>query len=252
MLGVDRSLTPELLLGLSCGYEYSKINIMGAQKSTGDNYYLDLYGRVNKGRWAHSFSVGVGMHELMHKRNVGVAGLAPFAGGTKGDISGMSLNLSYEAAVNFRVSERATLAPVFSIDTTAAWLSGYTETGMGNAGLSVNRQDAWSTVLGLGARYSYEFRALSRRTRKRSVLTAQVMLTLDAADQGSSVKAHFIGAPGYDFTQNGPSRDRVGGLLSVGLDLPVTDSWSGFGGVSYELRNDYRSVDGHIGVRHSF
>ena len=252
MLGVDRSLTPELLLGLSCGYEYSKINITGAQKSTGDNYYLDLYGRVNKGRWAHSFSVGVGMHELMHKRNVGVAGLAPFAGATKGDISGMSLNLSYEAAVNFRVSERATLAPVFSIDTTAAWLSGYTETGMGNAGLSVNRQDAWSTVLGLGARYSYEFRALSRRTRKSSVLTAQVMLTLDAADQGSSVKAHFIGAPGYDFTQNGPSRDRVGGLLSVGLDLPVTDSWSGFGGVSYELRNDYRSVDGHIGVRHSF
>ncbi len=252
MLGVDRSLTPELLLGLSCGYEYSKINITGAQKSTGDNYYLDLYGRVNKGRWAHSFSVGVGVHELMHKRNVGVAGLAPFAGGTKGDISGMSLNLSYEAAVNFRVSDRATLAPVFTIDSTAAWLDSYTETGMGNAGLSVNRQDAWSTVLGLGARYSYEFRALSRRTRKSSVLTAQVMLTLDAADQGSSVKAHFIGAPGYDFTQNGPSRDRVGGLLSVGLDLPVTDSWSGFGGVSYELRNDYRSVDGHIGVRHSF
>lgn len=252
MLGVDRSLTPELLLGLSCGYEYSKINITGAQKSTGDNYYLDLYGRVNKGRWAHSFSVGVGVHELMHKRNVGVAGLAPFAGGTKGDISGMSLNLSYEAAVNFRVSDRATLAPVFSIDTTAAWLSGYTETGMGNAGLDVERQDAWSTVLGLGARYSYEFRALTNRTRKRSVLTAQAMLTLDTADQGSSVKAHFIGAPGYDFTQNGPSRDRVGGLLSVGVDLPVTDSWSGFGGVSYELRNDYRSVDGHIGVRHSF
>ncbi|MGN0865281.1 MAG: autotransporter domain-containing protein [Akkermansia sp.] len=252
MLGVDRSLTPELLLGLSCGYEYSKINITGAQKSTGDNYYLDLYGRVNKGRWAHCFSVGVGVHELMHKRNVGVAGLAPFAGGTKGDISGMSLNLSYEAAVNFRVSERATLAPVFTIDSTAAWLDSYTETSMGNAGLSVNRQDAWSTVLGLGARYSYEFRALTNRTRKRSVLTAQAMLTLDAADQGSSVKAHFIGAPGYDFTQNGPSRDRVGGLLSVGVDLPVTDSWSGFGGVSYELRNDYRSVDGHIGVRYSF
>ncbi|MGN0869163.1 MAG: autotransporter domain-containing protein [Akkermansia sp.] len=252
MLGVDRSLTPEVLLGLSCGYEYSKINITGAQKSTGDNYYLDLYGRVNKGRWAHSFSVGVGVHELMHKRNVGVAGLAPFAGGTKGDISGMSLNLSYEAAVNFRVSERATMAPVFTIDSTAAWLDSYTETGMGNAGLSVNRQDAWSTVLGLGARYSYEFRALTNRTRKRSVLTAQAMLTLDAADQGSSVKAHFIGAPGYDFTQNGPSRDRVGGLLSVGVDLPVTDSWSGFGGVSYELRNDYRSADGHIGVRYSF
>lgn len=252
MLGVDRSLTPELLLGLSCGYEYSKINITGAQKSTGDNYYLDLYGRVNKGRWAHSFSVGVGVHELMHKRNVGVAGLAPFAGGTKGDISGMSLNLSYEAAVNFRVSDRATLAPVFTIDSTAAWLDSYTETGMGNAGLSVNRQDAWSTVLGLGARYSYEFRALTNRTSKRSVLTAQAMLTLDTADQGSSVKAHFIGAPGYDFTQNGPSRDRVGGLLSVGVDLPVTDSWSGFGGVSYELRNDYRSVDGHIGVRYSF
>ncbi|MGN0836041.1 MAG: autotransporter domain-containing protein, partial [Akkermansia sp.] len=226
MLGVDRSLTPEVLLGLSCGYEYSKLNITGAQKSTGDNYYLDLYGRVNRGRWQHSFSVGVGVHELMHKRNVGVAGLAPFAGSTKGDISGMSLNMSYEAAVNFRLTEHSTLAPVFTIDSTAAWLDSYTETGMGNAGLSVNRQDAWSTVFGLGARYSYAFRALTNRTSKRSVLTAQAMLTLDAADQGSSVKAHFIGAPGYDFTQNGPSRDRVGGLLSVGIDLPVTDSWS--------------------------
>ncbi|MGN0865825.1 MAG: hypothetical protein ACI4P8_06735 [Akkermansia sp.] len=44
----------------------------------------------------------------------------------------------------------------------------------------------------------------------------------------------------------------MGGLLSVGIDLPVTDSWSSFGGVSCELRSDYRSVDGHISVSYSF
>lgn len=249
ILGIEHTVRPDsLVLGVAFGYDYSKTEVQGSRDNA-DNWYFDLYGKWKSGNWNSRASVGVGYHDLTNNRFVNVANR--FVRHGQGSTDAYSLNLGYELSYTFHVDRSSTLEPLFMVESTAGWIDGYTESGeIGNAGLRVEEQDAWSTILGLGARYARNFTWVSNAPQARFELTA--MATVDVGDQGSTVRASYIGAPGYSYNLDSATRDRLGALLGAGLVVPVSESVSFFGGSTFEYHSGSRDLTANMGIRYSF
>lgn len=249
ILGIEHTVRPDsLVLGVAFGYDYSRTEVQGSRDNA-DNWYLDLYGKWKSGNWNSRASVGMGYHDLTNNRFVNVANR--FARHGQGGTNAYSLNLGYELSYTFHVDRSSTLEPLFMVESTAGWIDGYTESGdIGNAGLRVEDQDAWSTILGLGARYAKNFTWVTNAPQARFEATA--MATVDVGDQGSTVRASYIGAPGYAYNLDSAKRERAGALLGAGLVVPVSESVSFFGGSTLEFHSGSRDLTANMGVRYSF
>lgn len=249
LMGIEQTVRPDsLLLGLSVGYDYARTEVLGGKDDV-DNWYFDFYGKWKRGDWSSRASVGMGFHDFTNDRYVNVAN--SFARQGRGGTDGYSLNMSYELAYAFHVDSSSTLEPLFMVESSAGWIDSYTESGeIGNAGLHVENQDAWSTILGLGVRYGKNFTWVADVPAARVEATA--MVTADIGDQGSNVRASYIGAPAYIYNLDSAKRDRIGTLWGVGLTVPMTESFSVFGGSSLEFHSGTRDFTANLGVRYSF
>ncbi len=248
LMGIERSLNSCTLVGAAFGYDYARTEDFGATNEA-DTYNIDFYGTHNCGAWTHSMTLGVGFHNFDNDRFVTVGDR--FARAAKGGTSGMSLNFSYELARKFTLDRKSSISPLFTMESSLAWIGKYAEEGsIGNAGLRIDRQDAWSTILGLGGRYEREFGVFEKAPK--ASFNAMALVTFDVGDQGAPISASFQGAPGRTFTIQPVSNERVGALLGAGVSVPFTERLSGFGGSSLEFRDGTRSLNANVGVRYTF
>lgn len=248
MMGAERSINPSTMFGLSLGYDSARTEVMGAIDES-DTYNIDIYGIYRDGNWQNRVSLGVGFHDLDADRFVTVGDR--FARMSRGSATGTSLNFSYELSYAFQLDNKSSIAPLFSMESSMGWIDSYSEEGdIGNAGLHVGSQDAWSTILGLGGRYTRNFTMISDAPSAR--FEAMALMTVDVGDQGAEVSASFLGAPGREFIINPASQNRIGAMVGASLTVPFSGSLSGFGGSTFEIRNGTRDVTANIGLRYSF
>ena len=248
MMGAERSLDANTMLGISLGYDYARTEVLGATDET-DTYNIDLYGTYRNGAWLNRASFGIGFHDFTNDRFVTVGDR--FAHMSRGAASGTSLNFAYELSYTFQLDAKSTIAPLFTVESSLGWIGSYSEKGdIGNAGLHLDRQDAWATILGLGGRYTRDFSVISSAPSAR--FEAMALMTFDVGDQGAPLTASFMGAPGRNFTVNPAANNRIGALIGAGATVPFNERLSAFGGTSFEFRSGTRDFTANIGVRYSF
>lgn len=250
VLGAEHRAPDGDIMGIAAGYEHHR-NSVHHGHIHGNTYYIDLYlaQRLTK-HWHHCATLGVGLHDFYMKRGINIGGDSPFAAGCKSDTNATTLNLGYELAYDMELSHQSRFTPFFTMDSTWAWLDGFSESGAGNAGLHVKSENAWGIVFGLGTRYTRDFELMPNS--RTATFTAEAMLLLDAGDQGKSVNASFLGAPQNRFTLDEADYGRVGCLIGAGLTIPVKERWTAFGSAGYEFRESLRTFNANMGMSYSF
>lgn len=250
VLGAEHRATDGDIMGIAAGYEHHRNSVHNG-RIHGNTYYIDLYlaQRLTK-HWHHCATLGVGLHDFYMKRGITIGGDSPFAAGCKSDTNATTLNLGYELAYDMELSQQSSFTPFFTMDSSWAWLDGFSESGAGNAGLHVKSEDAWGIVFGLGTRYTQEFELMPNS--RSATFTAEAMLLLDAGDQGKSMNAAFLGSPHNRFRLQEADYGRVGCLIGAGLTIPVRERWTAFGSAGYEFRESLRTFNANMGLSYSF
>ncbi|MEG0334178.1 MAG: autotransporter domain-containing protein, partial [Akkermansia sp.] len=256
-IGYERAFTRSFTAGLAFSYENAHIMTknpyVGNSSYDSDDYYIDLYAKWQKGAWQMNGSLGFSCMDYDMDRSVNVAGGTPagFNRGATGSTTGMGLNLSYELSYDIVLNKTTMVQPLFTIESSANKIDGYTEGGnIGNAGLVVDDQDAWMTVVGLGGRFIKDFTLLPNAPQARFQFRA--LMTASIGDQASTVDASFKGAPGTMFRMNGSDPQRLGGLIGADLTVPVSTRTAVFMGSSYEVKGSDHNIMGNVGVRMTF
>lgn len=245
-MGVDRRFTPRFMAGLSLGYEAAE-DRAHTLRNDHDSRYVDVYGMYSSGDWQHAFTLGVGMHDIETNRNFHVADNAYHA---NGETDALTFNFSYEVSRQFRLSSTSSWAPVFSAELTYAEIDAFSEKGIDNAGLQLDKQDALHATLGLGARYMKNFVLFAYAPH--ATWWVQAMVNLHLGDQESDINAHFQANPNAPFTLHAIERDKVGLGLDVGVNVPLNRSWDVYGSMGSDLRPGSSEVHVNVGVRYNF
>ena len=117
-----------------------------------DSYYASLFGRYQDRRWAHTLILTGGWNDAKLNRTVNY-GEGSY--GTQGSTSGWGFGAMYELTYDVYLNENrsSVLQPLFNASVVTTRMDGYEETGAGNAGLNVGRQDWTTGTLALGGRW---------------------------------------------------------------------------------------------------
>ncbi|PNC82192.1 hypothetical protein CXU01_02290 [Akkermansia muciniphila] len=141
-----------------------------------DSYYASLFGRYQDRRWAHTLILTGGWNDAKLNRTVNY-GEGSY--GTQGSTSGWGFGAMYELTYDVYLNENrsSVLQPLFNASVVTTRMDGYEETGAGNAGLNVGRQDWTTGTLALGGR--------ARRTAPTGTWTATTPASSAATRTGA-------------------------------------------------------------------
>ena len=153
-VGVDADLSDRLTVGAAFTAGYGDLTAGAADSADGhlDSYYASLFGRYQDRRWAHTLILTGGWNDAKLNRTVNY-GEGSY--GTQGSTSGWGFGAMYELTYDVYLNENrsSVLQPLFNASVVTTRMDGYEETGAGNAGLNVGRQDWTTGTLALGGRW---------------------------------------------------------------------------------------------------
>jgi outer membrane autotransporter protein len=250
-VGADLEATKDLTLGLAFTANYGDLRATAADRTTGDldSYYLNLFAHYQKNAWGHTLVLTGTTTDADLDRTVDYgAGYYKTNGSTDGYGIGALYELTYDVALNDKGT--SLLQPLFDASIVHTSLDGYTETGAGDAGLKVGKQDWTTASLAVGARWSGSF---GTKTVGRTLFgELRTAVSQDFGDKQGKTAVALSGAP--DFSQNvyGAKQGSTAWQVSGGLSLPVSQQGSVYASAGAEFRNDANSVRGNIGYRLAF
>ena len=150
---MDADLSDRLTAGAAFTAGYGDLTAGAADSADGrlDSYYASLFGRYQNKRWAHTLILTGGWNDAKLNRTVNY-GEGSY--GTQGSTSGWGFGAMYELTCDVYLDENrsSVLQPLFNASVVTTRMDGYEETGAGNAGLNVGRQDWTTGTLALGGR----------------------------------------------------------------------------------------------------
>ncbi len=249
MAGVDHSLSCNLRLGLSLGYENSDGYADDAHVEA-ETFFVDVYAAGVTGRFKHRASVGLATSSHDTSRYVMVeAGYHTFRGHGDSGVDAAALNFGYEISTDIELNESSRLTPYAALN--FSWHSQDTgiERGMGAAGLYSKCDNEWQSEIVLGVAYSREFTALPNQAPAQFYANAGMHLEL--FNDRVTVQNRFIGSP-YGWRAESMKRKPLYFELGAGVAVPLTPSWTGTAGAAVEAGVDRKGVSGNVGVRYKF
>ena len=249
LLGADRSLTCNLRVGASFGYETAS-GEADLAKVDGDTLFLDAYAVAVTGQLRHRVSFGLASSSFDSKRGVAVeAGYHSFSGQTKSSADGLTLNFGYELSVEQQLNARSSLARYLSVNLSWHKLDAMKEDGLGNMGLETSYDDEWQADVALGLQYNREFTAVRYEAPATFYATAE--LHLDLLNDRLSARNRFHG-PAADWEVKSMKRDTLYVEFGAGVIVPLSPSWTATAGAAVEVGSEHASFSGNAGVRYSF
>ena len=249
LLGADRSLTCNLRVGASFGYETAS-GEADLAKVDGGTLFLDAYAVAVTGQLRHRVSFGLASSSFDSKRGVAVeAGYHSFSGQTKSSADGLTLNFGYELSVEQQLNARSSLARYLSVNLSWHKLDAMKEDGLGNMGLETSYDDEWQADVALGLQYNREFTAVRYEAPASFYATAE--LHLDLLNDRLSARNRFHG-PAADWEVKSMKRDTLYVEFGAGVIVPLSPSWTATAGAAVEVGSEHTSFSGNAGVRYSF
>jgi outer membrane autotransporter protein len=250
-VGADLEATKDLTLGLAFTANYGDLRATAADRTTGDldSYYLNLFAHYQKNAWGHTLVLTGTTTDADLDRTVDYgAGAYKTQGSTDGYGIGALYELTYDVALNDKGT--SLLQPLFDASAVHTSLDGYTESGAGDAGLKVGKQDWTTASLAVGCRWSGSF---GTKTVGRTLFgELRTAVSQDFGDKQGKTAVALSGVP--DFSQNvyGAKQGSTAWQISGGISTNVGQNGTVYANAGAELRNDANSVHGNVGYRYSF
>ena len=250
-VGVDADLSDRLTVGAAFTAGYGDLTASAADSADGrlDSYYASLFGRYQNKRWAHTLILTGGWNDAKLNRTVSY-GEGSY--GTQGSTSGWGLGAMYELTYDIYLDENrsSVLQPLFNASVVTTRMDGYEETGAGNAGLNVGRQDWTTGTLALGGRWMGLVG--SNIFGRESLAEIRVNAAQDLGDRRGETNVSLLGNPGFAQSVRGAKTGTTALQLGAGLSVPVGTKGTIYVNGNADIRDGSSSVNGSVGYRYDF
>ena len=250
-VGVDADLSDRLTVGAAFTAGYGDLTAGAADSADGhlDSYYASLFGRYQNKRWAHTLILTGGWNDAKLNRTVNY-GEGSY--GTQGSTSGWGLGAMYELTCDIYLDENrsSVLQPLFNASVVTTRMDGYEETGAGNAGLNVGRQDWTTGTLALGGRWMGLVG--SNIFGRESLAEIRVNAAQDLGDRRGETNVSLLGNPGFAQSVRGAKAGTTALQLGAGLSVPVGTKGTIYVNGNADIRDGSSSVNGSVGYRYDF
>ena len=250
-VGVDADLSDGLTAGAAFTAGYGDLTAGAADSADGrlDSYYASLFGRYQNKRWAHTLILTGGWNDAKLNRTVNY-GEGSY--GTQGSTSGWGFGAMYELTCDIYLDENrsSVLQPLFNASVVTTRMDGYEETGAGNAGLNVGRQDWTTGTLALGGRWMGLVG--SNIFGRESLAEIRVNAAQDLGDRRGETNVSLLGNPGFAQSVRGAKTGTAALQLGAGLSVPVGTKGTIYVNGNADIRDGSSSVNGSVGYRYDF
>ena len=250
-VGVDADLSDRLTVGAAFTAGYGDLTAGAADSADGhlDSYYASLFGRYQDRRWAHTLILTGGWNDAKLNRTVNY-GEGSY--GTQGSTSGWGFGAMYELTYDVYLNENrsSVLQPLFNASVVTTRMDGYEETGAGNAGLNVGRQDWTTGTLALGGRWMGLVG--SNIFGRESLAEIRVNAAQDLGDRRGETNVSLLGNPGFAQSVRGAKTGTAALQLGAGLSVPVGTKGTIYVNGNADIRDGSSALNGSIGYRYDF
>ena len=250
-VGVDADLSDRLTAGAAFTAGYGDLTAGAADSADGrlDSYYASLFGRYQNKRWAHTLILTGGWNDAKLNRTVNY-GEGSY--GTQGSTSGWGLGAMYELTCDIYLDENrsSVLQPLFNASVVTTRMDGYEETGAGNAGLNVGRQDWTTGTLALGGRWMGLVG--SNIFGREALAEIRVNAAQDLGDRRGETNVSLLGNPGFAQSVRGAKVGTTALQLGAGLSVPVGTKGTIYVNGNADIRDGSSALNGSIGYRYDF
>ncbi|WP_240043663.1 autotransporter domain-containing protein, partial [Akkermansia sp. BIOML-A26] len=218
--GVDVDLSDSFTMGAAFTANYGDLTASAADTADGhlDSYYANLFGRYQSKRWAHTLILTGGWNDAKLNRTVDY-GAGSYR--TQGNTNGWGMGAMYELTYDIYLNENRSsiLQPLFNASVVTTRMDGYRETGAGNAGLSVDKQEWTTGTLALGGRWMGLVG--SNIFGREALAELRINAAQDLGDDRGETSVGFLANPGYTQQVRGAKVGRTALQIGAGLSVPV-------------------------------
>ena len=250
-VGVDADFSDRLTVGAAFTAGYGDLTAGAADSADGhlDSYYASLFGRYQDRRWAHTLILTGGWNDAKLNRTVNY-GEGSY--GTQGSTSGWGFGAMYELTYDVYLNENrsSVLQPLFNASVVTTRMDGYEETGAGNAGLNVGRQDWTTGTLALGGRWMGLVG--SNIFGREALAEIRVNAAQDLGDRRGETNVSLLGNPGFAQSVRGAKVGTTALQLGAGLSVPVGTKGTIYVNGNADIRDGSSALNGSVGYRYDF
>ncbi len=250
-VGMDVDLSDHFTMGAAFTANYGDLTASAADSADGhlDSYYANLFGRYQSKRWAHTLILTGGWNDAKLNRTVNYGeGSYRTQGNTNGWGFGAMYELTYDVYLN--EDKSSILQPLANASVVTTRMDGYTETGAGNAGLNVGKQEWTTGTVALGGRWMGLIG--SNIFGREALAEFRVNAAQDMGDYRGKTGVGFLANPGYTQTVRGAKVGTTALQIGAGLSVPVGTQGTVFINGNADFRDGANSVNGSVGYRYDF
>ena len=250
-VGMDVDLSDHFTMGAAFTANYGDLTASAADTADGhlDSYYANLFGRYQSKRWAHTLILTGGWNDAKLNRTVNY-GEGSYR--TQGNTNGWGFGAMYELTYDVYLNEdrSSILQPLANASVVTTRMDGYTETGAGNAGLNVGKQEWTTGTVALGGRWMGLVG--SNIFGREALAEFRVNAAQDMGDRRGETNVALLGNPGFMQSVRGTKVGTTALQIGAGLSVPVGTQGTVFINGNADFRDGANSVNGSIGYRYDF
>ena len=250
-VGMDVDLSDHFTMGAAFTANYGDLTASAADSADGhlDSYYANLFGRYQSKRWAHTLILTGGWNDAKLNRTVNYGeGSYRTQGNTNGWGFGAMYELTYDVYLN--EDKSSILQPLANASVVTTRMDGYTETGAGNAGLNVAKQEWTTGTVALGGRWMGLIG--SNIFGREALAEFRVNAAQDMGDRRGETNVALLGNPGFMQSVRGAKVGTTALQIGAGLSVPVGTQGTVFINGNADFRDGANSVNGSVGYRYDF
>ncbi|WP_418388650.1 autotransporter domain-containing protein [Akkermansia sp.] len=250
-VGMDVDLSDHFTMGAAFTANYGDLTASAADSADGhlDSYYANLFGRYQSKRWAHTLILTGGWNDAKLNRTVNY-GEGSYR--TQGNTNGWGFGAMYELTYDVYLNEdrSSILQPLVNASVVTTRMDGYTETGAGNMGLNVAKQELTTGTVALGGRWMGLVG--SNIFGREALAEFRVNAAQDMGDRRGEANVALLGNPGFTQRVRGAKVGMTALQIGAGLSVPVGTQGTIFVDGNADFRDGANSVNGSIGYRYDF
>ena len=250
-VGMDVDLSDHFTMGAAFTANYGDLTASAADTADGhlDSYYANLFGRYQSKRWAHTLILTGGWNDAKLNRTVNY-GEGSYR--TQGNTNGWGFGAMYELTYDVYLNEdrSSILQPLANASVVTTHMDGYTETGAGNAGLNVGKQEWTTGTVALGGRWMGLIG--SNIFGREAPAEFRVNAAQDMGDRRGETNVALLGNPGFMQSVRGTKVGTTALQIGAGLSVPVGTQGTVFINGNADFRDGANSVNGSVGYRYDF
>lgn len=252
-LGVDCDFSERITAGAAFSVQSGDLSSSAAESAKGDldSFYVNLFLRAQVKRWGHAFILTGSRANMSLDRSFSVGSdYYTSRGTTNGTAIGAMYELSYDIPLDVESRTLPMLQPLLNVSWTSSSVDAYSETGLGDAGLHVGKQDVSFATIGLGARYLADVG--HNIFNRKGIFEARAMLLQDMGDRRGEADVAMLAAPSQAFGVRGaePGSTRI--EVGAGLTIPAGMNSDVFVNANAEFCSGATGVSGAVGYRYQF